>query len=149
MNAAAAPLDRDAMRLVAEIGFIGTQSGQPGASRAIFESLRVLRPESSLPFIGLALTDIACDRPEDAARLLREQALAQHPGDAEVMAFLGLALQAAGRNADAAQVLTEVLQRRAPHDEPHVRMAERLLNAARRGPAPSPLIRGPVGPTPA
>ena len=45
MTSTALPLDRESMRLIAEIGFIGTQTGQLGASRAIFDSLRVLRPD--------------------------------------------------------------------------------------------------------
>ena len=112
MSAANLPLDRDAMRLLAEIGFVGTLSGPVGATTTLFQSLQLLRPDSILPLIGLALNDLAAKRPEDAVRILRDEALKQHPGDAEAMAFLGLALQKAGQNAEAHKVLMNVLQNR-------------------------------------
>jgi Flp pilus assembly protein TadD len=124
---AESPLDRDAMRLIAEIGFMGGHTRQFAASRALFESLKTLRPESTLPHIGLAMTELAADRADEAARVLREDGLKFHPDDGELMAFLGLALQSAGRNGEAHRVLTDVVQRDGAGAGPHVRMAEKLL----------------------
>jgi predicted Zn-dependent protease len=128
MTAAGLPLDRDAMRLIAEIGFIGVQSGQPAAARAIFESLSVLRPDSTLPHLGLAMADLAADRPQDAARTLRDKGLKQHPADPELMAFLGLALRSAGQDAEARKVLAAVVEQDSASNAPYVRMASKLLS---------------------
>lgn len=127
MKAAGLPLDRDAMQLLAEIGFIGAQAGQPAAARAIFESLSVLRPDSTLPYIGLAMADLAVDRPQDAARTLRDKGLKQHPADPELMAFLGLALKGAGQQAEAHKILSAVIEQNSPSTAPYVRMAAKLL----------------------
>lgn len=135
MSTANLPLDRDAMRLLAEIGFVGTLSGPIGATTTLFQSLQLLRPDSILPLIGLALNDLAAKRPEDAVRILRDEALKRHPGDAEAMAFLGLALQKAGQNAEAHKVLINVLQNRSADALPHVRMAMKLLQT-NGGPMP-------------
>lgn len=127
MSGANLPLDRDAMRLLAEIGFMGTLCGPIGATTALFKALQLLRPDSNLPLIGLALNDLAAKRPDDAVRILRDEALKRQPGDAEAMAFLGLALQKAGQNAESRKVLMNLLQNRSDDAEPHVRMAVKLL----------------------
>ncbi|RYX93949.1 MAG: tetratricopeptide repeat protein [Comamonadaceae bacterium] len=129
MSATDLPLDREAMRLLAEIGFVGTLSGPVGATKTLFEALQQLRPDSNLPLIGLALNDLAAKRPDDAVRTLREVALKRSPEDAEVQAFLGLALQKAGQSAEARRVLMTVLQNRTADAEPHVRMAMKLLQS--------------------
>lgn len=122
------PLDREALRLLADIGFIGTQTGKLAAARAIFDSLRVLRPDAALPFIGLAMVHLSAEQAEVAAHILREDALKQHPTDLEVKAFLGLALHCAGRGSEAYKVLNEVVTLGGSSDEAHVRMAGRLLS---------------------
>jgi predicted Zn-dependent protease len=140
MKAAGLPLDRDAMRLIAEIGFIGAQSGQPAAARAIFESLSVLRPDSTLPHIGLAMADLAADRPQDAARTLRDKGLKQHPADPELMAFLGLALHSAGQSAEAQKILSAVVEQHSPSTAPYVRMAGKLLSIDKGNADPASLM---------
>jgi Flp pilus assembly protein TadD len=127
MSDAVIPLTSDDMRLIAEIGFIGTQSGQLAASRALFEALQVLRPQSTLPHIGRALAALEAQRGDDAIRILRDEALQQHPGDAEVMAFLGLALHNARRTTEARQVLNAVVTQEGMGNEPAIRMAQKLL----------------------
>ena len=106
---------------------MGTQTKQVAAARAIFESLRTLRPDSTLPFIGLALAHIASNKPDVAALFLREEALKQFPRDAELQAFLGLALQCAGKNAEAQTVLKSVVDEHGADAQPHVRMAGKLI----------------------
>lgn len=127
MSEASLPLDPDAMRLIAEIGFIGAQAGQAAASRALFQALQVLRPESTLPFIGRAMAELGSDQPQEAARILRDEGLKQYPADAELMAFLGLALHEAGQSAESNKILCAVVAQ-GTGDEPHVRMAMKLLS---------------------
>jgi hypothetical protein len=141
MSEASVPLTPEDMRLIAEIGFMGTQSGQLAAARALFDALSVLRPQSTLPHIGRAMVALGADRPDDAARILRDEGLKQHPGDAELTAFLGLALHAAGRVAEAAKVLASVAdQHGVSPDEPCVRMATKLLAVGARSAASSPAL---------
>ena len=134
---AALPLNSDAMRLVAEIGFIGAETGQAAAARALFEALLILRPDSTLPHIGLALAALAADRPEDAVRMLRDNGLKQHAGDIELMAFMGLAMHAAGRPAQARDILQSVVDRAENSDEPCVLMARKLLESGAKAAAPA------------
>jgi predicted Zn-dependent protease len=133
------PLDRDAMRLVADIGFMGAQTGQLAASRALFDALRTLRPDSTLPFIGIAVAELTSDRAEHAVRILRDEGLKQHPDDPELLAFLGMALQSAGNNIEARKVLSDLMRRPGADNAPHLAMAAKLLatgdKAAATGPA--------------
>jgi predicted Zn-dependent protease len=139
MNAGV-PIDAEAMRLIAEIGFIGAQTGQVPAARALFQSLRVMRPDSTLPFIGLAMTELGADRADSAVRILREDALKQHPDDPELLAFLGLALQSAGRGGDAQKVLVTVTGQDAASEQPHTRMAGKLLELGKGRASPASLM---------
>src|SRR4051812_7046582 len=126
------PLSAADLRMIAQIGFAGANQGEAAAARRLFEALQALRPDSPLPFIGLSLAESALGRPEAAARQLSESALAAHPGNGEVMAFLGLALHEAGRTAECEKVLRRVVSE-GKQGEPHVALAERLLQAAGRG----------------
>ncbi|MBC7378382.1 MAG: tetratricopeptide repeat protein [Burkholderiaceae bacterium] len=115
------------MRLIAEIGFLGTDTGSHVAARALFKSLQVLRPDSTLPFIGRAMAELADDRAEEAARILRDEGLKLSPTDPEVKTFLGLALHAAGKDAEARKVLASVIAQDPSSTEPYIRMAVKLL----------------------
>ncbi|HVZ45021.1 MAG TPA: hypothetical protein VHA82_14520 [Ramlibacter sp.] len=137
--------DAEAIRLIAEIGFIGARTGQTAAARALFQSLMVLRPESTMPVIGLAMSELGAENPEDAARILRDQGLKQYPGDGELLAFLALALHLAGHNAEAAKVLAPVLEGPRDAAEPHVRLASGLIDMINGGPSasrPAPRLNG-------
>lgn len=130
-GAAAFPLNRQDLQLLAQIGFFAAQSNQQGAAAALFAALRVVRPGAVLPLIGLALADMGAGRAAQAARFLREEALREHPGDPELSAFLGWALIEAGRGAEARNVLQPMVDRERSAgngDQPYVRMALRLLN---------------------
>lgn len=129
--AAAFPLNREDLQLLAQIGFFAAQSNQQGAAAALFAALRVVRPDAVLPLIGLALADMGAGRHAQAARFLRDEALRKHPGDPELSAFLGLALIQAGRGAEARSVLQPMVDRERAAgngDQPYVRMALGLLN---------------------
>lgn len=137
MSSVPLPLDADAMRLLAEIGFIGAQGHQPTAARALFEALQVLRPDSNLPYIGRALAAISSGRAQDAVSILRDEGLKQHPGDAELLSFLGLALKEAGQSAEAASVLGAALEQQGESEEPHFKMARKLLALGAIGSPPA------------
>lgn len=141
------PFDRDEMRLLAEVGFLAAANAQLPAARRIFTALRLLRPDSVLPFIGLAAVCSQEGKPEEAVRLLAEDALRQIPRDEELRAFLGLSLVEAGRFAEAGKVLREL----APPPgaaEPHMRLAAGLLRSlegARRPSLPRPAVPAAEG----
>jgi len=129
MNAQAAfPLSRADMQLVARMGFAAARSNQISPARTIFRALRVARPEAVLPFVGLAVTEVAAGRAAEAARLLRDEALREHPGDAQVAAFLGWALAESGRRDEAQKVLRPVVEG-ALETSAHIEMARGLLSA--------------------
>jgi predicted Zn-dependent protease len=142
MTDSTSPLDSEALRLLAEIGFIGSQSGQAPAARALFEALAVLRPQSTLPHIGLAQAALGANKHQEGVRILRE-ALTKHPGDVELMAFLGLALHAAGETAEARRTMTTVIETASGRDAASVAMARKLLAVDSMG-AP---VRGGIGQT--
>jgi thioredoxin-like negative regulator of GroEL len=140
MNADALPLDRDTMRLIAEIGFLGTDTGAHVAARALFKSLQVLRPDSTLPFIGRAMAELADNKAEEAARILRDEGLKLNPTDPEVKTFLGLALHAAGRDGEARTVLASVVAEDPSSTEPYIRMAVKLLSSLAGAAQPASLM---------
>ncbi|VTU22732.1 hypothetical protein H6CHR_01846 [Variovorax sp. PBL-H6] len=141
MTAAAAfPLNREDLQLLAQIGFFAAQSNQQGAAAALFSALRVVRSDAVLPLIGLALADMGAGRPAQAAKFLRDEALRKHPGDPELCAFLGLALIQAGRGTEARSVLLPMVDRErgaGNGDQPYVRMALGLLHPDNSVPAPT------------
>jgi predicted Zn-dependent protease len=122
------PLNADSLRLIAEIGFMGTESDQAAPARALFKALRILRPQSTTPYIGLALAALRVEKTDEAIRILREEGLAAHPNDTELLAFLGLALQAAGNISEAKTVLSAVLNQESGANDASRRMAAKLLS---------------------
>ena len=121
------PLDRTDLRMLAQIGFLAAQSNQQSAARTIFRALRVIRPDSPLPLVGLALADINAGRHASAVQLLQGEGLREHPDSGEIHAFLGWALLEAGNRDQAEKVLMSVLK---PGDAegPYVDMARKLLS---------------------
>jgi predicted Zn-dependent protease len=134
------PLNADTMRLIAEIGFMGTESGQAAPARVLFKALQLLRPESTVPYIGLAMAALAVEKSDEAIRILREEALAKHPKDMELMAFLGLALQASGKDAEAKGVLSALLNAQSGADDAPRRMAAKLLSMQAGTMPPTPMM---------
>ena len=134
------PLQSDDLRLIAEIGFIGAECGQVSAARALFEGLRELRPDSTLPFIGLAMADMGSNRAADAVRMLREEALKAHPDDPELMTFLGWALQGAKQASESHKVLSAVVARDPSASNSYTRMAAKLLESTSRDASPASLM---------
>jgi hypothetical protein len=122
------------IRLLAEIGFLACGAGHSRAARLIFEGLKVLRPDRSFPYIGMALSRIEAGANDEAIRILREEGLRASPGNEELQVFLGLALTAARRPSESARILQEVLGNPGP-DNAERRLARRLLGGPPEGDA--------------
>ena len=130
MSAAADPtslLSAADMKLMAQIGFMACNARHGAAAFEIFEGMRELRPDQSWPLIGLAMANMSTGKPEEAVRLLRDQALPAHPGDEELIVFLGIALRAARRAAESVKVLKELLAS-GGESKPVHRLARTLLD---------------------
>ncbi len=96
------------IRLLSSLGFMAARSGHVVPAIRIFEGLAVLRKDKAFPYVGLALAMICVGAYGDAANVLRERGLAACPGDAEIAAYLVLALQLAGRTAEAQAMAREL-----------------------------------------
>jgi len=102
--------DREVQRRLLEIGFLAAGMGRLEEAEVIFGCLRELRPESEFPSIGLALTYLNAGRSDDAIHRLEREALAIQPESLTASAYLGLALQLAGRNEESRRILRRVVR---------------------------------------
>lgn len=103
-------LDSDEIRLLMEVGMVLAGSGKTEPARRVFEALALIRPQRAFPHVGHAMALLNAGRAEDACRLLREaeaQVVDERP---TVQAFLGLALQQAGRSAESQRLLEAAAQ---------------------------------------
>ena len=64
-------LKAEAVRLFAEIGFLGLSRGNVAQAEVIFSMLTNLRPGEEAGAVGLALASLAGNRPDVAIRLLK------------------------------------------------------------------------------
>lgn len=135
-------LDADDVRLLADIGFLATGSGQHRPARDIFEALAVLRPASAVPYLGLATTWLNQSRADDAAGVLERgrQVLAADGTEgtdedrALLGAFHGIALHFAHRHAESDQVLRAIA--RQEHHPAAARIARSMLGMTEDGSNP-------------
>jgi hypothetical protein len=105
------------VRLITEIGFLGSGAGLVQPAKALFEALAVLRPWRDFPYIGLATLQLNNKQPDDAVRILEQarKLLASKPDSTQedqamLAAFHGVALHCAQRCAESQQVMQSVLQ---------------------------------------
>ncbi len=96
------------IRLLAAIGFISARSGLAEQSRKIFEGLAIARPESTFPYIGLALTNLCIGAPDTAVEILKVRGLKAVPNDSELRAWLAIAFHYSGQVVDAGQVCDQL-----------------------------------------
>ena len=108
---AASLMSTEEIRLLSSLGFMAARSGHVVPAIRIFEGLAVLRRDKAFPYVGLALAMICVGAYGDAANVLRERGLVACPNDPEIEAYLGLALQLAGRLSEAT-VVTRARQAR-------------------------------------
>lgn len=96
-------LKADAVRLFAEIGFLGVGCGCTAEAEVIFDMLRTLRPGEEAGAIGSALTALAVNRPDSAIKVLK----AAHQTPA-VMAFSAMAHARLGESAQARALIEDL-----------------------------------------
>ena len=111
------------LRLLANIGFMAAHTGNGRGCTDIFEGLRVLRPTSAVPAIGMALSRMGSGAYTDAVRVLQEERLRAPAENDELDVFLGMALSLAQQRTEAHRVLKNMLAR------PGAPSAERALAA--------------------
>ena len=103
------PFDADDLRLLQDLALIAAGRGAVAEADAIAEGLTLLRPTLAGPRIARALARLNAGLAEEAVSCLR---LPPAAGDADEQAlhraFLGLALQLAGRSAESRRVLEAV-----------------------------------------
>ena len=98
-------LDKDDARLLAEIGMMAAGRGDFVHAEAIFEGLRLLRPDRAYPLIGLAVARLNTGRAAEAAQLLESVVFNEPEEHALIQGWRGFALQLAGRRAESQRVL--------------------------------------------
>ena len=89
------------------IGFLAACHGLTAEGETIFEGLKLCRPESEYPPIGLAMTKIGARQYDAALAILTDQALKLNPASATAKCFVGLALKLAGSARESERWLKE------------------------------------------
>lgn len=101
--------DPELPKLLLEIGYMAAGTGLFAQADTIFHGLAAHRPDSELPWVGVAVARMNAGQPDEATRILREEALKRVPGSDVAKSFLGLSLKLAGYNAESVRVLEEVV----------------------------------------
>lgn len=96
-------LKAEAVKLFAEIGFLGLSRGDAASAEVIFSMLRALRPGQEAGAVGGAVTALAQNRTDEAIRILR--AAEQTP---PVMAFAAMAHAKLGETAKAKALIEDL-----------------------------------------
>jgi predicted Zn-dependent protease len=102
-------ISAESLRRLLEIGYVAAGNGRFSDAETIFRGVAAVRPGSSAPVIGRAVAALNRGAASEAVVLL-EAERNRSPDDAMVQAFLGLALQSAGRNAEGAATLAAVME---------------------------------------
>ncbi len=90
-----------------EVGYLATGGGMTAEAATIFGALEAVRPESELPLVGQAVTQLNAGQPQEAIALLRK-ALERNPDSEFAATFLGLSLMQAGMTSAAENILKQV-----------------------------------------
>ncbi len=100
------PLSSEEIKLLTEVGFLAASRGDTKRAKGIFSGLQQLRPQRAFAYIGLAVALMNTGRHDEAATLLTN-AVERVDSDErdEVNAFLGFALQLAGRTSESLRAL--------------------------------------------
>ena len=102
--------DNSKLSLLMDAGFVAAAMGMTAKAIVIFSALRLVRPDSEAPILGLALTFVNMGRFRDAAQLLSEDGLKKNPDSDLLRAMLGLTFQLAGREEEAAKLFDAVMK---------------------------------------
>ncbi len=98
------PVESEDLRTLADIGFIAASRGMNDHAVAIFEAIRVLRPNQEAGFLGHGLVKILSGNPGIAIEMLR----AGPPTDA-IRTFLGIALIENAEIQEGREILEDVI----------------------------------------
>jgi Flp pilus assembly protein TadD len=121
-----AAVDTELVQILMDAGFVATGSGRHSQAEIIFNGLAAARPESELPWIGLAVVLMNTGKSEEAAVLLQDKGLQINPDSCLARSFLGLAHKLSGHGAEAERVLNSVVAD-CPDQESSAAMAQALL----------------------
>lgn len=119
-------LDPADLQLLAEIGLSAAARGFGAQAEPIFEALAALHPDNAAAAIGRALSALARRDCDAAIEILKRDAVRARICGAEARALLAIALNMAGRKAEARAVCRGLADGR---DGPAKRVALGLLKA--------------------
>lgn len=92
--------------MLTEVGFVAAARREVRRAERIFGALELARSHAAFAYVGLASTYLNAGRPVDAIAVLdRGLRIADPQAHSELHAFRGLALHAAGRNAESVSAL--------------------------------------------
>lgn len=120
------PIDSSDIRLLTQLGFLAAGRGDVSRALRIFEALALLRPHAAFAFVGLASALMNGGRATEAVQRLQSVRLPSGPEADMLQAFLGVALQLAGRTAESRAVLRQTMLDAATPSEGAL-LAARLL----------------------
>lgn len=103
-------LTSDEINLLSRIGFIAISQRDKTRALAIFSLLKQLRPDHSLPIIGIALTWIGMKEPIYAVKLLEKTVLRDIYEQYIVLIYLGLALMLDKKYKESRRILNTVIK---------------------------------------
>ncbi len=106
-------IEREEIKLLAEVGMLAATQADLTAARAIFAAIEQERPDAAAAYAGLALAYLFRGRSEEAVECLQRGLLAVPSEEqSDLQAFLVLAFEVEGRRADSERAL------RAAEDHP-------------------------------
>ena len=95
-------------RLLSETGMLAAGMGDQKSTETIFDGLRVLKPKSDLPIVGMALARMNGGDWDQAIALLSKAHLHEHRESEAVNCFLALALHCGGRRQESMRMIEMV-----------------------------------------
>jgi thioredoxin-like negative regulator of GroEL len=118
-------VDKNTLSLIVDIAYLAIDEGKWQVAAKIFDHLKIARPQSSTPYIGLALAFMAANKNKQMLEILQNDAMAKYPDDQLVAAYLGLALFLNNQQEKAYSILSKLVK--SPEKTTAVEMAEEIL----------------------
>jgi len=142
-------LSSDEIRLLTEIGMLGTAARLHEPALTLFQALAELRPGRDFPWVGQAVVWLNRSQPEEAVRVLKKACecvqdvpaalRSAHPADLTLLtAFLGFAQHLARHTADSHQTLSQVFNM--PHHPHAYAIAQDMLGMRTGKPGTDPQL---------
>jgi len=101
-------LTSDEIRMLTEIGFIASASGDTVRACRIFDALIMLRPHRAFPYIGKALAWMNAGKMQEAITVFERAAVVDIDDQADIALYHALALQLASRSGESQRVLARI-----------------------------------------